>query len=103
MTRSLIPSQAPMRARLRDRRDLNDALRFYRLSTRELSELCGSLRHMSTISHLRSGQRNTCSVHLARRIEEILRQHAGALFTPLVTSDKVAITPPTVTRKRAVA
>lgn len=72
-----------------------------RLSTRELSELCGSIRHQSTIAHLRSGQRDTCSVHLARRIEEILRQHAGALFTPVVCNDKVATTPPTPTRKRA--
>lgn len=102
MSRALIPSAAPMRARLRSRRDFNESMRFYRLSTRDLSELCGSLRHQSTIAHLRSGQRNTCAVPLARRIEEILRQHAGALFTPVVTSDNVAVTPPT-SRKRTAA
>lgn len=96
-----IPTQAPMRAKIRDRRDLVECMRFYRLSTRGLAELCGSVRHQSTIAHLRSGQRNTCSVHLARRIEEILRQHAGALFTPVVCNDKVAPTPPAILRKRA--
>ncbi len=101
MPRNLIPSSAPMRAKLRSRRDLNDSIRFYRMSTRELSELCGSLRHRSTIAHLRSGQRTTCTVHLARRIEDVLRQHAGALFTPIVTSDKLAVTPPSPVRKRA--
>lgn len=102
MPRTLIPSNTPMRARIRDPWDLNQAMGFYGLSTRELSELCGSLRHQSTIAHLRSGQRNTCTVALAKRIEKVLRQHAGALFTPIVTSDNVSPTPPTTVRKRAV-
>ena len=96
------PSAAPMRARLRDIRDFRDLLRFHRLTVRELSELCGSVRHKSTIGHLHSGTRDTCSVVLAARIEKILRQHPGSLFTPLPRNDKVVITP-TNTRKRAAA
>ena len=92
-----------MRARLRDLRDFQDLLRFNRLTVRELSEMCGSLRHRSTISHLRSGARDTCSIALAGRIERILRQHPGALFTPVVGSDMVVTTPAPTTRRKRVA
>ena len=98
-----IPSAAPMRARLRDVRDLQEAMRFARLNVRELSELCGSLRHRSSIGHLHSGTRNTCSIVLAGRIEKILRVHPGALFTPVPRSDTVVITSPTTTRKKVAA
>lgn len=98
----LIPTTAPARARLRDVRDLQDHMDFHGLNVRELSELCGSLRHRSTIGHLHSGARNTCTIALAKRIERILRQPPGALFTPMPRSDKLGITPPP-TRKRVAA
>lgn len=66
---------------------------FHRLNVRQLAELCGTdyrgrPRHLSTISHLHSGVRDTCSVILARRIEEALRMHPGALFMPVVSTVK---------------
>lgn len=96
-TRSL----APMRAKLRERRDLTQAMYFHRLNVRELAELCGSRRHQSTISHLHSGARDTCDVYLARRIEEVLRLAPGSLFTPVSRSDNLVAAPfPTTPRRR---
>lgn len=98
----LQPSAAPMRVRLRDLEDLRQAMYFQDLNVRELAELCGSLRHRSTIGHLHSGTRDTCSVILAKRIEKVLRVHPGSLFRPVmssVTSD----TPTPQTRKKVAA
>ena len=67
-------------AKLKDPRLLQDAMRFSRLNIRELSEACGNLRHRSTIGHLHSGQRTTCSTALAGRIEYVLRLPPHALF-----------------------
>lgn len=58
-------------AKLKDPRLLHDAMRFSRLNIRELSEACGNMRHRSTIGHLHSGQRTTCSTGLAGRIEYV--------------------------------
>ena len=83
----LQPTDAPMRARLRDARDLQDAMRFSgKLTIRELSELCGNLRYRSTIAHLHAGTRNTCAISLAEKIERALRVHPHALFTPVPRS-----------------
>lgn len=100
------PSLAPMRAKLRSRRDLRDAMHFARVNVRQLAELCGTdyrgrARHLSTLSHLHSGVRDTCDVYLARRVEEVLRLHPGALFMPVVTSDQVVTPQPDKTKKRA--
>lgn len=89
------------RARLRNRRDFLDAMTFNRLNVRELAELCGRSTHQHTISHLRSGTRNTCSVHLARRIEEVLRERPGALFELSVSSDSLVTATPTRGRRAA--
>lgn len=88
----LMPSSAPMRVRLRSSRDLRDAMFFARVNVRELAEMCGSVRHRSSISHLHSGTRNTCSVVLGRRIEERLRLHPGALFEPVVSNVSLVAT-----------
>lgn len=98
---ALIPSTAPMRAKLRSQRDLRQAMMFNRLNVRELSELCGSLRHRSTVGHLHSGTRDTCDVFLARRIEDVLRMHPGSLFMPVGCSDSFVAT--TSSRKKAAA
>lgn len=95
-------SAAPMRVKLRSTRDLRDAMFFARVNVRELSEMCGSLRHRSTIGHLHSGTRNTCSVALGRRIEERLRLHPGALFEPVLTTVQM-VTPVHTTRKKVAA
>lgn len=67
-------------AKLKDPRLLQDAMRFGRLNIRELSEACGNMRHRSTIGHLHSGQRTTCSTALAGRIEFVLRLPPHSLF-----------------------
>lgn len=67
-------------ARLRSQQALRDAIDFNRLNIRELSDACGKPSYRSTIGHLHSGSRTTCSPHLARRIEEALRLYPGALF-----------------------
>lgn len=61
---------------------------YNRVNIRELSDACGSQRHRSTIGHLHSGARTTCSAHLARRIEESLRLYPGALFELRVSTDQ---------------
>jgi hypothetical protein len=96
----VMPSAAPMRVRLRNTRHLRDAMHFARVNVRELAEMCGSIRHRSTIGHLHSGTRSTCSVALGRRIEERLRLYPGSLFDPVVTTVNpvVTTTPP---RKKA--
>lgn len=60
---------------------------YNRLTVRELSVACGSLRYRSTIGHLRSGVRTSCSAELARRIEENLRLFPNALFDLRICSD----------------
>lgn len=82
-------------------------MHFARLNVRQLAELCGTdyrgrARHLSTISHLHSGVRDTCDVYLARRVEEALRVHPGALFMPVVTSDRFDMTQPPKRKKKAV-
>lgn len=53
---------------------------FAGLNIRELAAACGSPRHRSTIGHLHSGSRNRCPVHLAGRIERVLRLPRYSLF-----------------------
>ena len=99
----LQPTDAPMRARLRDVRDLQDAMRFAGLTCRDMAELCGNIKHRSTVGHLHAGTRNTCTIALAKRIEKILRVHPGALFTPMPRSAIVVTTATPPTRKKAAA
>jgi hypothetical protein len=89
--------QPKLEVRLRSRQALKDAMAFNRMTIRELSDACGNPRYRSTIGHLHSGARTTCSPHLARRIEECLRLYPNALFELRVTSDNFVATP----RKRA--
>lgn len=85
-----------VRARLRSRQALRDAMDYQRLTVRELSVACGRPSYRSTIGHLHSGDRLTCSPHLARRIEEALRLYPGALFELVVTSGEATTTDPKV-------
>lgn len=89
-----------MRVKLRDLEDFRQAMWFNDLNVRELSELCGSLRHRSTIGHLHSGTRATCSVILGKRIEKVLRVAPGSLFRPSLSTVK-SDAPTTMIRKKA--
>lgn len=74
---------------------------FNRLKIRELADACGRPSYRSTIGHLHSGTRDTCSAHLGRRIEEALRLHPGALFELRVSTGNVAAPTPTQRGRRA--
>lgn len=77
-----MPAQSRPRftVHLKDPQALRDAMEFSDLDIRELSERCGSMRHRSTIGHLHSGARSTCSPHLAASIEKVLRLPRHSLF-----------------------
>lgn len=84
------PQPARVEARLRSPQALHDAMNFAGLTIRELAAACGSPRHRSTIGHLSSGGRNRCSVHLAGRIERVLRLPRYSLFDlRMTTTDNV--------------
>jgi hypothetical protein len=59
------PALPRLEVRLRNPQALRDAMQFSRMNVRELSLACGSVRHRSTIGHLHSGRRNSCSPALA--------------------------------------
>lgn len=86
---------------LKDVQALHDAMHFSRLNIRELSEACGNMRYRSTIGHLHSGSRTTCSVALAGRIERVLRLPAHNLFALRVVSTHNTDTGQTRGRKAA--
>jgi hypothetical protein len=88
------PRPSRLEAVLKDRQNLLDAMDFARLNIRTLSEACGDIRHRSTIAHLHSGQRNTCSTALAGRIEHVLRLPAYNLFNLRVTTTSDVVTSP---------
>lgn len=74
------PETPRLEVRLRSPQALADAMQFARLNVRELSQACGNMRYRSTIGHLRSGHRHSCSPHLAGRIEHVLRLPPYSLF-----------------------
>lgn len=97
-TRTASPTAPPrppkLEVKLRSRQALIDALAFNRMNVRELSLACGNMRHRSTIGHLRSGARSTCSPALAQRIELVLRLPPHSLFDLRMTTSNVDIPAP---------
>jgi hypothetical protein len=89
--------QPRLEVKLRSRRALQDAMHFGRLTIRDLATACGDPKLRSTIGHLHSGHRSTCSPHLARKIETALHLYPNSLFELRVTGDMSVDTP----RKRA--
>lgn len=85
------PAPPRLEVRLRSAQALQDAMKFGGLNVRQLAEACGSPRHRSTIGHLHSGARSTCSPALAGRIERVLRLPPHSLFDLRVTTSNVAI------------
>lgn len=74
------PAPPTLIARLKSPGDLHEAMRYARYNVRTLAAACGNSRYRSTIGHLHSGVRSTCSVHLASRIESACHTFPGALF-----------------------
>lgn len=58
-------------------------MRYRNHTVRSLAEVTGG--HRSTIGHLRSGKRTTCSPDLAKRIERALDAPHGSLFVPRIS------------------
>lgn len=69
---------------------LDSYMRFRGLTNESLATKCGSRRHRSTISHLRSGARKTCGPDIARKIEKALEAPPGSLFVAEVAMGPVA-------------
>lgn len=74
------PAPPRLEVKLRSKQALRDAMTFNRMNLRQLADACGRPSYRSTLGHLHSGARTTCSAHLGRRIEEALRLYPGALF-----------------------
>lgn len=74
------PAPPALIARVKSDRDLRTAMKYAHYNVRSLAAACGNPRFRSTIGHLHSGVRSTCSVHLAGRIEEACHVFPGALF-----------------------
>jgi len=75
--------------RLHSSQALRQQMTYRRMTVRELSAACGRPSYKSTIGNLRAGTRNTCSAHLAARIEESLCVSPGLLFEPVMTNVRV--------------
>lgn len=74
------PQPPRLEARLRSVQALRDAMDFAGLTIRGLAVACGNPKHRSTIGNLHAGVRDRCSVHLAGRIERVLRLPPYNLF-----------------------
>lgn len=95
-------TQPRLEVRLRSPQALRDAMQFSRLNVRELAAACGSERHRSTIGHLHSGSRPSCSPALATRIEMVLRLPPHSLFElRMTTTSHMDMRQPNRTRRVA--
>lgn len=65
---------------------LSNYMKFRGFTNRTLAIACGSERHRSTISHLRSGARKTCGPEIARKIEKALQAPPNSLFLAQVAT-----------------
>lgn len=59
---------------------LNQYMKFRELTNESLAIKAGNPAYRSTISHLRSGARNTCGPKIARAIEKALECPPNSLF-----------------------
>ena len=74
---------------LRSRRALADYIDLLGVSERQLARSAG-LSH-STVNHLVTGRRNSCSLHTAVAIERALDCPLGLLFSPDTDADRLAM------------
>jgi len=75
--------------RLRSRRALGDYIDLLGISERQLARNAG-LSH-STVNHLVTGRRNTCSLPTAVAIERALDCPPGLLFAPETEADRLTL------------
>lgn len=59
---------------------LDSYMKFRGFTNKSLAIKCGSEKHRSTISLLRSGVRNSCGGEIARKIEDALDAPRNSLF-----------------------
>jgi transcriptional regulator with XRE-family HTH domain len=74
---------------LRSRRALGDYIDLLGLSERQLARSAG-LSH-STVNHLVTGRRDSCSLRTAVAIERVLNCPPGLLFAPDTEADRLAV------------
>lgn len=74
---------------LRSRRALGDYIDLLGISERQLARSAG-LSH-STVNHLVTGRRDSCSLATAVAIERVLGCPPGLLFAPGSESDRLAL------------
>ena len=74
---------------LRSRRALGDYIDLLGISERQLARNAG-LSH-STVNHLVTGRRDSCSLQTAVAIERALGCPPGLLFAPETESDRLAL------------
>jgi transcriptional regulator with XRE-family HTH domain len=74
---------------LRSRRALADYIDLLGISERQLARSAG-LSH-STVNHLVTGRRNTCSLRTAVAVERALDCPLGLLFSPDTDADRLAM------------
>jgi DNA-binding Xre family transcriptional regulator len=74
---------------LRSRRALADYIDLLGVSERQLARSAG-LSH-STVNHLVTGRRSSCSLHTAVAIERALDCPPGLLFSPDTDADRLAM------------
>lgn len=65
---------------------LRQYMEFRGETNRSLAEKCGPGVGRAIVSHLRSGQRTTCTGRTANAIERALNAPPGSLFVPEVTT-----------------
>ena len=91
--------QGGLDVRLHSAQSLAAWMTFRDISVRDLALRTGVSR--STIGHLRSGRRSTCSPALAKRIAKVLDVPVSALFAPRAL--RVARKPASASSRKAVA
>lgn len=89
--------------RLRNKQDLRHTMAYRGMTVRQLSVLCGGLKHRSTIGNLHSGARSTCSPVLAACIEEALVCYPGSLFELVSADGRLVTAPPAPSPRRRTA
>lgn len=66
--------------KIKSRRTLKEYAKFHKLSGRALAKKAGL--SPAIVNHLMSGERDTCNLETARKLEEALQCPPGFLFEP---------------------
>jgi transcriptional regulator with XRE-family HTH domain len=76
----LTPDPWRLIVKIKSRRTLKEYAKFHQLSGRALAKKAGL--SPAIVNHLMSGERDTCNLETARKLEEALQCPPGFLFEP---------------------